>query len=113
MLSDEQRADLTAAVDRLARTAAPSPDGDQREHWLAVLTALLAVRDSAEQLAAAAARSAAEHGADYPDIGAAAGMTRQGARRKWPGLADARRPKPPERRASSFRHTGKSTVDSD
>ncbi|MFC0541483.1 hypothetical protein [Kutzneria chonburiensis] len=84
MLSDEQRAELTAAIDRLSR--ADDADGDQREHWLAVLTTLLAVRDSAEQLAATAARRAAEHGADYPDIGAAAGMTRQGARRKWPGL---------------------------
>jgi hypothetical protein len=84
VLSDEQRAELTAAIDRLSR--ADDADGDQREHWLAVLTTLLAVRDSAERLAATAARRAAEHGADYPDIGAAAGMTRQGARRKWPGL---------------------------
>ncbi|HTI20630.1 MAG TPA: hypothetical protein VL652_06535 [Kutzneria sp.] len=91
MLSDEQRAELTAAVDRLARAAGPGADGDQREHWLAVLTTLLAVRDSAEQLAATAARKAADHGADYPEIGAAAGMTRQGARRKWPGLRRAGR----------------------
>lgn len=40
--------------------------------------------------------SAAQHGADYPVIGDAAGMTRQGARRKWPGLSgmsDARQRK--------------------
>lgn len=63
------------------------PDADLRQLWLAALTSLLAIRDSAEQLAASAALSAAQRGADYPAIGDAAGMTRQGARRKWPGLA--------------------------
>jgi hypothetical protein len=63
------------------------PDADQRRQWLATLTSLLAIRDTAEQLAASAALSAAQHGADYPEIGDAAGMSRQGARRKWPGLA--------------------------
>ncbi|GAA3439204.1 hypothetical protein [Kutzneria kofuensis] len=98
-LSNEQRAELAAAVDRLAWTSAretAGPDADRRESWLAALTSLLVIRDSAEQLAASAALSAAQHGADYPDIGAAAGMTRQGARRKWPGLAglaDARQRK--------------------
>lgn len=85
-----QRTNLTGAVEQLAWTAARETldrDADQQEQWLAALRALLAIRDSAEQLAAAAALSAAEHGADYPAIGAAAGMTRQGARRKWPGLA--------------------------
>jgi hypothetical protein len=99
--SDAQRTDLAAAVERLAWTAVretlqlgpdarPGPDlagPDLRDMWLAALTSLLAIRDSAEQLAASAALSAAQHGADYPAIGAAAGMTRQGARRKWPGLA--------------------------
>jgi len=85
-----QRVNLTSAVEQLAWTAARETlgqDADQREQWLAALRSLLAIRDSAEQLAASAALSAAEHGADYPAIGAAAGMTRQGARRKWPGLA--------------------------
>ena len=72
------------------------PPGDERQLWLATLTSLLAIRDSADQLAGSAALSAAQHGADYPAIGDAAGMTRQGARRKWPGLAglsDARQRK--------------------
>jgi hypothetical protein len=100
-LSDAQRADLAAAVERLAWTAvretlqlgpnagpgADLPDADLRQMWLAALAALLAIRDSAEQLAASAALSAAQRGADYPAIGDAARMTRQGARRKWPGLA--------------------------
>jgi hypothetical protein len=100
-LSNAQRADLTAAVEQMAWTVAREtlelepdarpcsdlPDADLRQLWLAALTSLLAIRDSAEQLAASAALSAAQRGADYPAIGAAAGMTRQGARRKWPGLA--------------------------
>ncbi|MBF8186195.1 hypothetical protein ITP53_10635 [Nonomuraea sp. K274] len=100
-LSDAQRAALTTAVDQLAWTAAREmlelepdagprsdlPDADLRQMWLAALTSLLAIRESAEQLAASAALSAAQRGADYPAIGDAAGMTRQGARRKWPGLA--------------------------
>lgn len=109
-MSDAQRADLTAAVERLAWTAVREmlelepgagprsdlPDADLRQMWLAAVTSLLAIRDSAEQLAGSAALSAAERGADYPAIGDAAGMTRQGARRKWPGLAglsDARQRK--------------------
>jgi hypothetical protein len=100
-LSKEQRAELSTAVERLAWTVAREtlelgpdagprsdlPDADQRQLWLAVLNSLLAIRDSADQLAASVALSAAQLGADYPAIGAAAGMTRQGARRKWPGLA--------------------------
>jgi hypothetical protein len=101
MLSDAQRTDLAAAVEQLAWTAVRDtlqlepdagpgsdlPEADLRDMWLAALTSLLTIRDSAEQLAASAALSAAQRGADYPAIGEAAGMTRQGARRKWPGLA--------------------------
>jgi hypothetical protein len=100
-LSDVQRLALTTAVEQLAWTvvremlelepgAGPRsgmPDADLRQMWLAALSALLAIRESAEQLAASAALSAAQRGADYPAIGDAAGMSRQGARRKWPGLA--------------------------
>jgi hypothetical protein len=100
-LSDAQRTDLATAVEGLAWTAVRETlqlgpdagpgsdlaDADLQQMWLAALTSLLAIRDSAEQLAASAALSAAQRGADYPAIGEAAGMTRQGARRKWPGLA--------------------------
>ncbi|MBO0879706.1 MAG: hypothetical protein J2P17_04915 [Mycobacterium sp.] len=100
-LSGPQRAAVTTAVEQLAWTLAREllelepdvgprsdlPAADLRQMWLAALRSLLAIRDSAEQLAASAALSAAQHGADYPAIGDAAGMTRQGARRKWPGLA--------------------------
>jgi hypothetical protein len=100
-MSDAQHTDVTIAVEQLAWTVVREmlelepdvgprsdlPEADLRHMWLAALAALLAIRDSAEQLASSAALSAAQRGADYPAIGAAAGMTRQGARRKWPGLA--------------------------
>jgi hypothetical protein len=100
-LSDAQWAAVTSAVEQLAWTVAREllelepdvephsnlPDADVQQMWLAALKSLLAIQESAEQLAASAALSAAQRGADYPAIGDAAGMTRQGARRKWPGLA--------------------------
>ena len=68
-MSDAQRTDLTTAVEQLAWTvvremlelepdAGPRsdlPDADLRQMWLAALASLLAIRDSAEQLAASAA----------------------------------------------------------
>jgi hypothetical protein len=100
-LSDAQRAALSTAVEQLALTAAREiqglepeagldsglPDADPQHVWLAALASLQAIRESAEQLAASAALSAAQHGADYPEIGDAAETSRQGARRRWPGLA--------------------------
>jgi hypothetical protein len=90
-LSDAQRAALALAVEQLAWTAARelpefAPDAVPQREWLAVLTTLQVISDSAEQLAASAALSAARHHADYPAIGDAAETTRQGAKRRWPGL---------------------------
>jgi hypothetical protein len=59
----------------------------RRRCWLALLAALTATEREVAALTATAAERAAEHGADYPALGAAAGMTRQGARRRWPGLS--------------------------
>jgi len=59
----------------------------RRRAWLAMLAALTAAEREITTLTAHAAQRAAEHGADYPALGAAAGLTRQGARRRWPGLA--------------------------
>ena len=78
-MSDAQRTELTTAVEQLAWTvvremlelepdAGPRsdvPDADLRHMWLAALTSLLAIRDSAEQLAASAALSAAQRGGDF------------------------------------------------
>jgi sugar/nucleoside kinase (ribokinase family) len=60
---------------------------ERRQAWLAMLAALTATEREIGTLTATAAERAAEHGADYPALGAAAGMTRQGARRRWPGLS--------------------------
>jgi len=64
----------------------------RRQAWLATLAGLAAVQQSAAELSRTAAARAVEHGADYPDLGTATGMTRQGARRRWPGLSGPRRP---------------------
>ncbi|MEV8505232.1 hypothetical protein AB0368_10445 [Actinoplanes sp. NPDC051475] len=65
--------------------------GDQRrEAWLAVLAGLTAVQREAAHLAEVAATRAVEYGADYPALGRAAGVTRQGARRRWPQLPVSR-----------------------
>ncbi|OPC76531.1 response regulator [Embleya scabrispora] len=74
--------DLT---DRLTQTpTSPSPDGAARA--LALLHTLDRVRYATERLQREAAVDAARAGAGYPQIGAACGLTRQGARRRWPGL---------------------------
>ena len=59
-----------------------------REVRLAVLTAAELLRGELDTEIARAARYAAMTGADYGDLGAAVGITRQGARRRWPELAE-------------------------
>lgn len=49
-----------------------------------------------------AAKAAAESGASYVELGKAVGMTRQGAKRRWPGLADV---------AAAARRHGRPAVD--
>ncbi|WP_152748201.1 hypothetical protein [Micromonospora sp. RV43] len=60
----------------------------EQERYLRELTVLVAIRAAADDLATVAAFNAASNGAMYPAIGEAAGMTRQAARVRWPGLAD-------------------------
>ncbi|MEV0733437.1 hypothetical protein [Polymorphospora sp. NPDC050346] len=79
------RADLVDLVDRHAADHASTVDPQTTA--LAVLATARAVAALADELSTAAAAAAARVGADYPEIGRAAGMTRQGARRRWPGLA--------------------------
>lgn len=100
-LSAAQRAALSIAVEQLAWTASREirglepgarpersrQDGGPQHAWLAALTSLQAIQETAEQLAASAALSAAQYGADYSELGDAAETSRQGARRAWPGLA--------------------------
>lgn len=59
---------------------------------LAMLRALRQIKIEAEALADDFAAEAGMHGANYPDLGTAWGMTRQGARKRWPGAVSALNP---------------------
>lgn len=61
---------------------------DPAEVALAVLGTWKVVDQEVERLTAMAARTAASYGAGYERLGAAWGLTRQGARRKWPDAVD-------------------------
>ncbi|MFB7778967.1 response regulator [Streptomyces bauhiniae] len=83
-----------AAVDDLARRIVRQlTEGvprsllpDDPSHALARLHVLTHLQRAAERLQRAAAVDAARAGAGYPQLGEASEMTRQGARRRWPGL---------------------------
>ncbi|MDX3074086.1 hypothetical protein [Streptomyces sp. MI02-7b] len=94
-MSEEEIAALTAgAVDDLvrdlvARAFERLPWGEQspaQAEALARLHMLVHLRQAIERLEENAAHEAADAGAGYPQIGRASNMTRQGARRRWPGL---------------------------
>ena len=64
------------------------PPEQARRVRLAILGVLERMRAAVEERAELAARMAADAGADYVEIGEAVGITKQGARRRWPGLAE-------------------------
>ncbi|MFF3857088.1 hypothetical protein [Micromonospora sp. NPDC002575] len=98
--------DLTSRI--TSQTAHDSAGASQERIHLRQLAALVAIRAAAEELATTAAFEAARCGANYPAIGEAAGMTRQAARVRWPGLVDRTRTiKQPNRSAAE---AGNSTV---
>lgn len=66
--------------------------GETADWNLAMLRALRQVKIEAERLADDFAADAGKHGANYPDLGAAWGMTRQGARKRWPHAVSALNP---------------------
>ncbi|MFG2636359.1 hypothetical protein ACGFX8_21165 [Streptomyces sp. NPDC048362] len=92
----ETAALVTQAVDELTRRLAHSsvhspedlPDaaGDARRGALVRLRILNDVKLAVRHLENQAAHTAAESGAGYPEIGQAMSISRQGARRRWPGL---------------------------
>ncbi|MEU8962416.1 MULTISPECIES: response regulator [unclassified Streptomyces] len=92
--SSQETAEVTdRAVDELARRIAGhllrdpgQPEGDGTAQALTLLHVLVQVQRSAERLQRSAAERAAHAGAGYPQIGEACGLTRQGARRRWPEL---------------------------
>ncbi|MFD3330038.1 response regulator [Streptomyces sp. NPDC058701] len=89
----ETAAVADAAVGSLARRLALELLEDPAQHSandpaaaLSLLHVLDQLQQAAERLQRDAAGAAARAGAGYPQIGAACGMTRQGARQRWPGL---------------------------
>ncbi|MFJ6700620.1 response regulator [Streptomyces sp. NPDC091272] len=91
--TQESDALTDAAVDDLARRLAgklldvlPPPRPAGPVSALALLQALEHLQQATGRVQREAAVAAARAGAGYPQIGAACGMTRQGARRRWPGL---------------------------
>ncbi|MYW14429.1 hypothetical protein GT045_19830 [Streptomyces sp. SID486] len=98
---------MTQVVDELTRRLAPdtlpAPSAhrdtlDQaRRQALARLRVLTGVKEALRHLEDQAARAAADGGAGYPDIGRAMRMSRQGARRRWPGLVTDSTPRPNHR----------------
>ncbi|MFF2012953.1 hypothetical protein ACFVWY_28300 [Streptomyces sp. NPDC058195] len=63
---------------------------------LSVLAAWKAVDAEVKRLTAMAARTAGSYGASYEQLGAVWGITRQGARKKWPDAVDRTSPAPAE-----------------
>ncbi|MFE2414171.1 hypothetical protein ACFXDE_38170 [Kitasatospora sp. NPDC059408] len=59
-------------------------DADPAEVALSVLAAWKVVDGAVKQLTATAAGTAGSYGASYEQLGAVWGITRQGARKKWP-----------------------------
>jgi hypothetical protein len=95
-LTHTTRQELTDAIDeltvRIARQlCADNPHVNERDVRLAVLTATHLLCTEADAQLDQAVGAAARVGADYGAIGAAVGMSRQGARRRWPGLAEVSR----------------------
>ncbi|MFG2266501.1 hypothetical protein [Streptomyces sp. NPDC048720] len=104
-LPGETAALVTQVVDELTRRLTqdvPHPPadladtaGDARRHALARLRVLRGVQQAVRRLEDQAAHAAAASGAGYPEIGQAMSMSRQGARRRWPGLITNNTPTPP------------------
>ncbi|NED11550.1 hypothetical protein [Streptomyces sp. SID9124] len=78
-----------------ARSTGLPPDqmwaADPVEVSLSVLAAWKVVDEEVKRLTAIAARTAGSYGATYERLGAAWGITRQGARKKWPDAVGKRR----------------------
>ncbi|MEU2245303.1 hypothetical protein [Streptomyces sp. NPDC019224] len=78
-----------------ARATGLPPDrmwaADPVEVSLSVLAAWKVVDEEVKRLTAIAARTAGSYGANYERLGAAWGITRQGARKKWPDAVGKRR----------------------
>ncbi|MFJ9339173.1 response regulator [Streptomyces sp. NPDC101733] len=87
---------LAQHLTRLTLDGPPQARADGPDHALALLHVLDQIRQAAERLQRNVAQDAARAGAGYPQLGDACGITRQGARRRWPGLFNHPLDKPTE-----------------
>ncbi|MFD8436269.1 response regulator [Streptomyces microflavus] len=95
-IADARISDLAHRLARqLQENTAPPASGDPA-YPLTLLHVLDQLQQATERLQRQAATDAARAGASYPQIGAACDMTRQGARRRWPGLFHHSNEKPTE-----------------
>src|SRR4051812_42839101 len=62
------------------------PDETRKRSHLTMIALSAQVQRLAEGIAAASAEEAARLGASYPELGEAAGISRQAARKRWPDL---------------------------
>lgn len=96
-LADAAVADLAARLAQRAFRPLPPPPAapgglpadegaDAQGEALARLHTLVHLRRAAERLTDRLAQEAVEAGAGYPQLGEALEMSRQGARKRWPGL---------------------------
>ncbi|HET6855606.1 MAG TPA: response regulator [Streptomyces sp.] len=88
--------DLAQRLARRLLDAPSHPASDGPARALALLHVLDHLQQATERVQREAAVAAARAGAGYPQLGAACGMTRQGARRRWPGLYHHNDEKPTE-----------------
>ncbi|MFF5724864.1 response regulator [[Kitasatospora] papulosa] len=96
-LAERARQAVAEAARKLVHGAPGPEDGQEdpdapRSAALASLRALAHLSRAVEECAALAARAAAQEGAGYPQLGRAWGVSRQGARKRWPGLVFTARP---------------------
>ncbi|MFJ9019783.1 response regulator [Streptomyces sp. NPDC102259] len=86
VIADAAVGDLAQRLAHRLLAGPPHPAPGDPAQALALLHVLAQLQHAAERLQREAAVAAARAGAGYPQLGAACGMTRQGARRRWPGL---------------------------
>jgi hypothetical protein len=67
------------------------PDNEHRHQHLVLVAVLEQIGPQLKALQGAVARLAATGGADYADLGRAAGITKQAAAYRWPDLAEVTR----------------------
>ncbi|WP_345107859.1 response regulator [Streptomyces drozdowiczii] len=85
-IADARISDLAHLLARRLQEGTIPPAPGDPAYPLALLHVLDQLQQATERLQRQAATDAARAGAGYPQIGAACDITRQGARRRWPGL---------------------------